>query len=63
MVRYWGPNRSRIGVKDPGQPREAAFTFARRGFFTWKLVRLGLPANPVQPPAPAQPAAAAPPAQ
>lgn len=62
MVRYWGPNRSRIAVKDPGQPHEAVFTFERRGFFTWKLVRLGLPSKPVQPPAPAAPQSAAQPA-
>lgn len=43
MVRYWGPNRTRIGVRDNGQPHEAVFTFERRGFFTWKLVRLALP--------------------
>ena len=59
MVRYWGPNRTRIGVRDQREPNEAVFTFERRGFFTWKLVRLSLPEKPAQPqsaPAAAQPA-------
>lgn len=64
MVRYWGPNRTRIGVRDKSQPHEAVFTFERRGFFTWKLVRLALPdRTPVQQPADAPAASAAPAAQ
>jgi hypothetical protein len=57
MVRYWGPSRTRIAVRDRSEPNEAVFTFERRGFYTWKLVRLALPEKPAQPrPAPAAPA-------
>jgi hypothetical protein len=49
MVRYWGPSHTRIAVRDKGEPNEAVFTFERRGFFAWKLVRLSLPEKPVQP--------------
>jgi hypothetical protein len=49
MIRYWGPSRTRIGVKAAGASREAMFTFERRGLFTWKLVRIGLPAPQPKP--------------
>ena len=54
--RYWGVNRVRMTVADAGGS-ETAFTFERRGLFTWKLVHVGLPdgAAPGGPaPAPAE---------
>lgn len=43
--RYWGFNRARMGVAGrDGQ--ETLFTFERRGPFEWKLVHVGLPADP-----------------
>jgi hypothetical protein len=43
-VEYWGPNRCRISVADPRtKKRPVNFTFERRGFFTWKLVRIAPP--------------------
>ncbi|MBC6982346.1 DUF2939 domain-containing protein [Caulobacter sp. 17J80-11] len=42
-VRYWGPNRARLGV--PGPSGETIFTFERKGLFKWKLVHLGLPTS------------------
>lgn len=40
--RYWGVNRVRMTVADAGGS-ETAFTFERKGLFTWKLVHVGLP--------------------
>lgn len=40
--RYWGVNRVRLAVADAGGS-ETAFTFERKGLFTWKLVHIGLP--------------------
>ncbi len=39
---YWGVNRARLSVTDPGGAR-TLFTFERRGPFEWKLVHIGLP--------------------
>ncbi|MGZ8364595.1 MAG: DUF2939 domain-containing protein [Caulobacteraceae bacterium] len=48
MVKYWGVNRCRISVSDPGRPsRETMFTFERRGIYDWKLVRIVLPGKPL----------------
>jgi hypothetical protein len=45
-VLFWGPDRCRIGVSDPGPPaRTTEFTFTRKGIFTWKLTRIELPAR------------------
>jgi hypothetical protein len=50
QIRYWDPNRVRIAVPRPGDRAKATlFTFERRGWFTWKLVQIGLP--PGEPPA------------
>ena len=43
-VRYWGFDRVRLGVADPGKPgRETIFAFQRRKLFEWRLVAVRLP--------------------
>ncbi len=43
-IVYWDPNRVRVGMKRPGDPRRVTvFTFQRRALFTWKLVHIRLP--------------------
>lgn len=47
MIRYWGLNRMRIGVRDPyDRGRETFFVFQRRGPYNWKLVHVILPRRP-----------------
>jgi hypothetical protein len=43
-VRYWGFDRTRLGVADPaGGGRETIFTFQRRKLFDWRLVGIRPP--------------------
>ena len=43
-VAFWGPDRCRIVVADPGAPaRRTEFTFQRRGVYSWKLTRIVWP--------------------
>jgi hypothetical protein len=45
-TQFWDPNRTRLAVKDPNAPeRETVFTFERKGWFSWKLVNIKLPAK------------------
>jgi hypothetical protein len=47
-IAFWGPDRCRINVSDPAdRRRHTEFTFERRGIYTWKLVRIAMPARPV----------------
>lgn len=49
--RYWDFDRARLAVLRPGARDKATiFTFERRDWFTWKLVRIGLPAGETDPP-------------
>jgi len=55
-VRYWGFDRTRLGVADPtSRGRETVFTFRRRGLFEWRLVGVLLPAGATVPTAPPTP--------
>lgn len=46
LIDYWGPDRTRIAVKRPGDPAKVTvFTFERRALFTWKLTHIQLPAD------------------
>lgn len=48
--RYWDFNRARLAVVRSGARDKATiFTFERRDWFTWKLVRIGLPAGEADP--------------
>ncbi len=48
--RYWDFNRARLAVVRPGARDKATiFTFERRDWLTWKLVRIGLPAGETDP--------------
>lgn len=45
-TQFWDPSRTRLAVKDPNAPeRETVFTFERKGWFSWKLVNIKLPAK------------------
>lgn len=45
---YWDPHRARIGVRRSGEnDKETVFTWQRRGWFTWKLVAISLPAGEI----------------
>jgi len=49
-VRFWDLKRTQIAVASPRDPaRQTLFTFERRGFFTWRLVHIRLPAAPAVP--------------
>ena len=40
-IAFWGPDRCRIAVSDPLDPRRRTeFTFHRRGVYSWKLTRI-----------------------
>lgn len=48
MIRHWSTSRTRISVSDPRNPkRETMFTLERRGWYSWKLVRIVLPGKPM----------------
>lgn len=50
MIRYWDPERARIAVVRPGaRDKVTVFTFERRDWFVWKLVKIGLPAGETPP--------------
>ena len=50
QIRYWDPNRVRIGVNRPSDSSAVTlFTFERRDWFTWKLVQITLPAGDAPP--------------
>jgi hypothetical protein len=50
QIRYWDPERVRIAVERPGaRDKVTVFTFERRDWFTWKLVKIGLPAGEARP--------------
>ena len=50
MIAFWGPDRCRITVEQPGdRTRKTEFTFERRGIFTWKLTRIVLPGAALAP--------------
>lgn len=54
MIAFWGPDRCRINVTDPGeQSRRTEFVFERKGFFNWKLERIVLPSKKAPTAAPA----------
>ena len=65
QIRYWDPNRVRIGVVRPSDSGKVTlFTFERRDWFTWKLVQITLPPGEIPgPPAPNPPAPASGPPQ
>jgi hypothetical protein len=50
MILYWDPDRVRIAVERPGaRDKVTVFTFERRAWFVWKLVKIGLPAGETRP--------------
>jgi hypothetical protein len=50
MILYWDPDRVRIAVERPGaRDKVTVFTFERRDWFVWKLVKIGLPAGETRP--------------
>lgn len=56
-LRFWGVNRARFAAAPKSEPdAEVTFTFAREGWFTWRVVQIRLPGE--APAASATPAAA-----